>query len=275
MRTHALIVSALFWSAPALAQMATPAELPSDSRIKMITYDENDVYTITTKYGYQTNIVFDKSESIDTISVGDRSLWQIIPSGNRLFIRPMQQGISTNMTILSNRRSYQFDLKSIGENEKDGAVIYVAKFVYGPRNVPAPMMPPPPPPPMANTTPPPSPIAGVSPPPPAPPPPPPGLAPKPAAPVAVYTNYNYTYVGPDTLAPLQVFDNGKATFIKYTALPKPLPEVYAVDAANKRSRITVETQDSMIVVPTINGTLELKSPEGTITVYNEMLNPGN
>jgi type IV secretion system protein VirB9 len=268
MRTHVLtfLLFALA-STAAFAQIA-PEGLPSDARIKMINYDENDVYTITTKYGYQTNIVFGNGESIDTISVGDRSLWQIIPSGNRLFIRPMQQGISTNMTILSSKRSYQFDLKSLGADDKDSA-IYVAKFVYGNNHGYArpPLPPVPPAPPSSETSPPPPPVAE------APPAPPPPLTPKPSQ--AVYTNYNYTYSGPDTLAPLQVFDNGTTTFIKYTTLPSPLPNIYTVDTAGKRTLVVPETQNTMLAVHTIAGKIELEHTGGTIIVYNEMLNSGN
>jgi len=271
MRTPVLLVFALLWATPCLAQMV-PTELPSDERIKLLAYDEGDVYTITTKAGYQTNIVFGANESINTISVGDRSLWQIIPAANRLFIRPMQQGISTNMTILTNKHSYQFDLKSLSTEEKNAAPIYVAKFVYpGNRSMgrpPMPMNAPPPPPPSP---------AG----PPAPlppvieemPPAAPALAPKPAAKTA-YPNYNYTYSGPDELAPLQVFDNGETTFIKYVKLPDPLPEIYTVDMAGKRSLMVAEKQDSMLAVHVIASTLAVQHKSGTIMVYNEMLNPG-
>src|SRR5690349_19344959 len=105
------------------------APLPSDERIKLLAYDESDVYTITTRYGYQTNIVFGPSEEIETISVGDHSMWQIIPSGNRLFIRPMEEDVTTNMTVLTSKHSYQFDLKSV-PGDKTAGNIYVAMFVY-------------------------------------------------------------------------------------------------------------------------------------------------
>jgi type IV secretion system protein VirB9 len=258
MKTRFLIwlaLSASVWNAPAFAQ-AEAAAPTSDERIKTIEYSENDVYTLTTKYGYQSNIVFGNGESIETISVGDRSVWQIIPSGHRLFIRPMQQGVTTNMTVLTNKHSYQFDLKSLSAEDKEEKAIYVAKFVY-----PKPVVPLPPMPPM-----------------PAPPPPPPTVkAEPPAAPApapAVYTNYNYTYSGPDTLAPLQVFDNGKTTFIKYVELPEPLPEIYTVDENGARALVAAETQNNLLAIHTIASKMELEHAGGTIVVYNEMLTPG-
>jgi type IV secretion system protein VirB9 len=129
--------SAVAFSSAAMAQhpsMMTPQlmsedELPQDERIKILPYDETDVYTLTTKPGYQTNVVFGRGEEVITISVGDRSFWQIVPAGNRMFIRPMNEDVTTNMTVITNRHSYQFDLKSISLTEDKGN-IYVAKFIY-------------------------------------------------------------------------------------------------------------------------------------------------
>ena len=281
----------------ALTDYTPDPSLPSDRRIRVLMYDEGDVYTITTKYGYQTNIVFAQGEIIETISVGDRSLWQIIPSGNRIFIRPMEDGVTTNMTVLTNRkRSYQFDLKSLAEG-KDGNNIYVARFSY-PEDMPP--SPPPPPPPHPAFIPPPPPPPAFAPPPPPPafaPPPPPMAAAEPApvvAPVAsaqaaapepaplldkgqdasgpAHPNYNYTYTGPDALAPLQVYDDGKSTFVKYKNPHPPFPQVFLVNGGVETpSGYTIKSD--MMIIGAIAEKMLLKSETGTLTVYNEMLNP--
>lgn len=245
---------------PAWAQAAEP-DMPVDSRIKLLPYDESDIYAIPTKYGYQTSIVFALGEEVATISVGDRTLWQIIPSGNRLFIRPMQENVTTNMTVLTDKRSYQFDLTSVGVEDKNTDIVYVAKFVYPDnkrRAAPPPFMPPMAPPPAAMPAPP---MPAVA----------PMMPPAAAAPPA--PNYNYTYSGPDTLAPLQVFDNGKATFIKYHTLPLPLPDVYAIDADGYARPVAHSAEDNLLIVHVIAGTLSLKQKDGEILVYNETLNP--
>jgi type IV secretion system protein VirB9 len=267
MRKLIPLVTLLTCAIPAGAALAADMEpsLPSDSRIKVLMYDEADVYTITTKYGYQTNIVFASNEEIETISVGDRSMWQIIPSGHRMFIRPMEENVTTNMTVLTNKRSYQFDLKSVNAEksaekgaEKNDSNIYVAKFFYPeerkmpwhPPVVTAPVAAPMSPPPMAVT-------------------PPPAMTP----PTAGNLNYNYTYAGPDNLAPLQVFDDGKSTFIIYRPLPATLPMVYTVDKGGKEQLTSSYLRDEMLVIDTLAGQLSLKSDSGTVTIYNEMLNP--
>jgi type IV secretion system protein VirB9 len=256
-----VIFAALSLCLPGAGAPAAAEEplLPSDGRIKIMLYDESDVYTIVTKYGYQTNIVFGANEEIQTISVGDRSLWQIIPAANRLFIRPMQEDVITNMTILTDRHSYQFDLKSL-PMDKDGN-IYVAKFTYPndkPRNsaAAAPVVVMPASPTNAATySVPRGPVAG------------PGIS------EPVNPNYNYTFSGPDELAPLQVYDDGTSTYIKYSNPHQPLPNAYMVDASGKEQLTTIYQRDRVMVIDAVAGQWALKNSNGTILLFNEQLNP--
>lgn len=246
LRIAALLASLI--TVPGFAQESDDMNLPVDDRIKLLKYDEADVYTITTRYGYQTNVVFGSGEEVQTISVGDRSLWQIIPAGNRLFIRPMSEDVTTNMTVLTNKHSYQFDLKSLATDASKGN-IYVAQFVY-PEERP---IPPPPPPPAA------APVTLM----PSMPPPPPAQP--------LHPNYNYTYQGPDALAPRQVYDDGNATYFQWEELPQPLPEVRVVHDDGSETPVAAFTKNGLLVVNTIAAKFVLKSSGGTLYVYNELL----
>lgn len=272
MRSRALRIALLSLLAvsPALAQSMN---LPQDNRMKMLSYDESDVYTIVTKCGYQTNIVFGPGEEIQTISVGDRSPWQLIPSGNRLFVRPLVEDVTTNMTILTNKHSYQFDLKSLGA-EKKGDAIYVARFIYPDKMPdPLPMMMEPP----VSLTPPAAPPMAT---------PLPAVRPLTEAPREkftpqsgpgisrpVYPNYNYSYSGPDALAPLQVYDDGKATYIRYPDTSRIMPNIYRIESGGEETPVTYTTQGETLVVNAIANQWALKDNNGTVRVYNEMLNP--
>ncbi len=105
--------------------------ITTDSRIKTFVYNENDVYRLLTHYGYQLNIEFGRKEQIQTISVGDRTGWQIIPNGERLFVRAMEDKAHTNMTVVTDKHAYQFDLYSAppGQNGWD-ELVYVVRFYY-------------------------------------------------------------------------------------------------------------------------------------------------
>jgi len=105
--------------------------LTTDSRIKTYVYSPNEVYLLVLHFGFQSSIEFGKNESIETITLGDSYAWKITPLGNRLFIKPMERDIRTNMTIITNRRTYQFDIvaKELESgSEKD--LVYVMRFQY-------------------------------------------------------------------------------------------------------------------------------------------------
>lgn len=326
----ALLATSSLWVASAIAESAVSADYPSDSRIKILRYDPSDIFTIYTLYGYQTNIEFARGEEVQTISVGDRSLWQIIPSANRLFIRPMDDNVSTNMTVITNLHTYQFDIKSgSGPIEKNPHMVYVARFVYPEKNVqsafipavsaapiapttvytPAtdvppvkPLLTPPPAAPLTSITPAadtktdtpkatPFPTGGAlaSSIPAAPPPPPADAKPytlPPAAPTMsaapskpstnqMRTNNRYTYTGPDASAPVQVFDDGQTTFIRFADMSGKLPEVQAIDKDGNTAPVTTELRDGYLNVKAVHPRLLLtysKDASQNVYLYNESLN---
>jgi type IV secretion system protein VirB9 len=268
----AALLQPSFARAEAAAEPVQPFS-PSDSRIKLLMYDPNDVYVIRAKYGYQTNIVLAPEEEIQTISVGDRSLWQIIPAGNRLYIRPMDENITTNMTLITNRRSYEFDLKSVAQNNENN--IYVARFVYPPKGgVPEARI-------NDNFSP--ASSAAAAPlPSRAPENPEHVLKPPAGTPVAnpapadmrpVHPNYNYTYSGPDALAPLQVYDDGRYTYVKYRQLTSPFPSAYTIGPGGQEYAASYRVEDSTLILEGVAAETRLRSAGGVIKIYNELLNP--
>ncbi len=105
--------------------------ITTDNRVKTYVYNENEIYPLVIFYGYQTSIEFAHGEEVVTISMGDTYAWQITPVGRRLFVKPLEENMHTNMTILTNKRAYQFDLfskKADGEFNKE--LVYVMRFYY-------------------------------------------------------------------------------------------------------------------------------------------------
>ncbi|MDR0572145.1 MAG: TrbG/VirB9 family P-type conjugative transfer protein [Rickettsiales bacterium] len=108
-------------------------EIPTtiDSRIKTIIYNPNEVIELTFHYGFQSFIELEEDEEIDVISLGESFPWKITPVGKRLFIRPLQINTNTNMTIITNKRTYMFQLKSDSyEGRGDEELIYSVRFFY-------------------------------------------------------------------------------------------------------------------------------------------------
>jgi type IV secretion system protein VirB9 len=107
------------------------APVAIDSRIKTFVYSENEIFPVVLNYGYQTAIEFSKDETIQTYSVGNQFVWQFSAVGRTLFIKPLEDNIITNMTVLTNKRRYYFELYSkmlSGINDEE--FCYVVRFFY-------------------------------------------------------------------------------------------------------------------------------------------------
>lgn len=104
-----------------------PRPLGEDNRIQHVVYNPNEVYEIKATYGFQTTIEFSDQETIQVASIGDSIAWQVIPVAHRLFIKPVEQNPKTNLTVVTNKRSYYFHLStSIASTEN----IYLVRFEY-------------------------------------------------------------------------------------------------------------------------------------------------
>jgi type IV secretion system protein VirB9 len=113
------------------AAFSYDTDLTTDSRIKTYYFNQNEIYLLVLHYGFQSHIEFAKNEVIETITVGDSYAWKITPLKNRLFIRPLERNIKTNMTIITNKRTYQFDIvaKELQSGEEKD-LVYVIRFQY-------------------------------------------------------------------------------------------------------------------------------------------------
>jgi type IV secretion system protein VirB9 len=113
-------------AAPALAQGA-PESTP-DPRLVTKVFDENQVYTINGKVLVQTTVKFAPDEAIQNVAIGDSNAWQVQPNQAQtlLFVKPLEPSARTNMTVVTNRRTYLFDLVASPRN----APLYVMQFRY-------------------------------------------------------------------------------------------------------------------------------------------------
>ena len=126
-RFNVLFFTVYFLCSFALAQ--EPVAI--DSRIKTFIYTKNQVFKIDANYGYQSFIEFAENEKVKTIAIGDGVSWNINPSGNKIFLRPFEKTGKTNMTVITDKRTYTFDLVARSDSEEmDGDLAYIARFFY-------------------------------------------------------------------------------------------------------------------------------------------------
>lgn len=119
-------------SAPVAAQeVVQPIEAEeetTDSRIVTRVYDEGAVVTIRGKVKVQTTVKFAEDEAIENVAIGDSGAWQVQPNKAQsiLFVKPLAASAKTNMTVVTNKRTYLFDLVASNRN----APLYVLQFHY-------------------------------------------------------------------------------------------------------------------------------------------------
>lgn len=113
---------------------AVPEDLSpitTDSRIKTFIFNENEIFRVVIHTGFQTSVEFAKGEEVQTISIGEAYAWKLTPIGRRLFIKPLENNIHTNMTVITNKRTYQMEIRSKSpEDEVDEELSYVVRFYY-------------------------------------------------------------------------------------------------------------------------------------------------
>ena len=115
----AVFLGALGFNQIARAELAaTP--LPGDSRLVQFEYDADQTYLVLTRPKAVTHIEFAADETVMTVAGGDTKHWEITPTGNRkhVFIKPIYDSIETSMTVITDKRSYQFVLRSTGAGAK-------------------------------------------------------------------------------------------------------------------------------------------------------------
>ena len=120
-----LLISSFLFTANTQAQQPVYAK---DQRIQYFTYDSGDVYPIYSKLGYSTLIQLENDEHLQdegVLGMGYAKGWSLGVKGNNIVFKPIADLPDTNMLIVTNKRTYAFDLK-IRENN----ITYVAKFKY-------------------------------------------------------------------------------------------------------------------------------------------------
>jgi type IV secretion system protein VirB9 len=114
----------------ALALLASTAAVAgTDSRIRSVAYDPEQIVRIVGKSGIQSTIEFAADEKIENVAVGDSSKWQITPNrrASLLFVKPLAAHSRTNMTVVTDKRTYMFDLVA---GDASAAAVYALKFSY-------------------------------------------------------------------------------------------------------------------------------------------------
>ncbi|MFT3719002.1 TrbG/VirB9 family P-type conjugative transfer protein [Pseudorhodoferax sp.] len=213
----------------AAAAIQARAEAP-DPRIRSVDYAADAVLRIAGREGFQSSIVFGDDEKIENVAVGDSLGWQVTPNkrGNLLFLKPMPRSTATNMTVVTDKRVYLFDLAPAA---KARPALYSLRF-----NRVAPAAPP------AEAVP-----AAPAAAPPAPPPEPQPAVAQAPAPRAAALHFAWRQEGARQLLPAHVFDDGRSVFLDWRP-DAPLPAILSAGPDGVEGPVNYTVQGRTLVV---------------------------
>lgn len=243
-----LFIVALVVLSPA-ASMAVQesSSLSTDNRIRTYIYDPNEVFVFTGHYRFQSSIELSPDETIQNISIGDSVSWQIIPSGSRIFLKPIDQDATTNMTVITDKRIYHFELYAEEADDiRDEEMIFSVRFSYPNDGS------------LSNA----------------------GLRHFPYDKAAhdleddiaqnpQKYNFNYTLSGSRLISPLQVFDDGEFTYLKFKDKNGDLPAIFVVDVEGNEALVNYRIQDDFLVLERVSSQYTLRHGVDVACVFNE------
>jgi type IV secretion system protein VirB9 len=213
--------------------------LAVDPRIRVIVYNPDDVFKYTGFYGYQSSIEFEEGESVESMSMGDSLSWQMVPAGRRLFLKPMEPDATTNMTLLTNKRMYQFELHAAEATDiNDPKLVFSVRFLYPDSN-------------NTNT------IQQYS----------SSFGPDLSQPEKY--NFNYTISGSNSVAPIKIFDDGEFTYFQFKDKNEEVPAFFLVDADGKEALVNYHVVGEYIAVERVSSQFTLRNGSEVVCVFNE------
>lgn len=118
--------------AAALVRGQSRANPRPDPRIRVAPYQADTIYRLRGYVGYQIDITFAPGERFVGLGVGDSKGIAFAADANHLFLKPKAGRVATNLTVLTNRRTYLFDYEAErSPPDPSGAdVIYALRFEY-------------------------------------------------------------------------------------------------------------------------------------------------
>lgn len=209
-----------------------------DSRIRYVTFNNDNVVTVQAGVGVSTMIQLSQSEVIETISAGDTMGWSIVPKKGSgiLFVKPLVDKAETNVNIVTNKRVYALLLKGT----RDPAIMssFQVRFKYIDEDVNAKLM---------------------------------AEAEESARNPSLKNlntaalNYDYNYRGDDALKPRVVFDDGKKMFLQFDG---DIPAIFVVEGKRRESLVNLRTEGEYTIVDKVAAQFTLRADGKTLCLYN-------
>ncbi|MGD1955071.1 MAG: TrbG/VirB9 family P-type conjugative transfer protein [Sphingomonadales bacterium] len=218
--------------------------MAKDPRIKSVVYVSDSVVPLTAHLGYQLAIEFQDDETIENVAIGDSASWQGTPNrrGSVLIVKPVNQALPTNMTVLTTERRYSFALVA---RSSDGAIpsqmTFVLKFVdedsdYSDEAA--------------------QPMQSLE----------DGLD---AAKLSLTErNAQYSFTGSAEIVPAEIYDDGQSTFFRWNN-STPSPAIFLLGKRGERSLVNHSYVGDYLVVDRVSERFLLQLGQFSTVIYND------
>ncbi|KQM18946.1 TrbG/VirB9 family P-type conjugative transfer protein [Novosphingobium sp. Leaf2] len=232
-----------------IAAIAVAGPAQADERLLSHAYNANEVVRIDGKAGVQATIAFGDGEAIENVAVGDSQAWQITPNkrADLLFVKPLEATARTNMTVVTNRHTYFFDLVASAKARP----LYMLRFTYKDAPKPASAL--------AN-----APLSPAE----------QALAAGDAAAVAAAVpadpaalNFAWKRVGMEKLMPARVYDDGSATYLLWPE-KSPVPAILVTNEKGDEGPVNYAVRGATIVIDDVPDVIVLRSGKAVARLVN-------
>jgi len=241
-----------FLAAAALGLLAGATALHAeDPRLIHRMFDPGKVVRIEGSTRVQATIRFADDELIENVAIGDSNAWQVTPNkrANLLFVKPLADKAVTNMTVVTTRHTYFFDLVA---TPRTTTPLYELAFLYPKEDKPdaaasAPTN--------ADT----------------------GAAPTEVElaaatnPAAVTDparlNFAWSGKGDKKLLPGRIYDDGDSTYLTWRA-GTPVPAILMKDEKGTEGPVNYAVRGDVIVIDGVPRELVLRSGREMATIDN-------
>jgi type IV secretion system protein VirB9 len=238
-RTIACALAGILSTLAHAAQEPVPSK--ADPRIRFVDYDPNNVVTIYGKVGASTMILFEPDEQLVDMVSGDTDAWQAASTGKRngVFVKPASKAPATNIQVITTKRAYNFDMRLAAQKESGYLTV---RFRYPTVERAARVK--------AQAE------ERIE-----------ALLEQPS----IATNRNYTVQGASELSPIEAWDDGTVTYLRFPQRGQ-VPAIYATtgdgDGLERVENVTVAS-DGTVEVHAVRRKLVLRSGSIVACIFNE------
>jgi type IV secretion system protein VirB9 len=205
----------------------------ADLRIKTLKYDPHQIVRVSGQAGFQSTIEFAPDERIENVALGNSAEWQVTPNrrASLIFLKPLVTRSRSNMTVVTDRRIYMFDLVT---SARGVSPIYALRFSYPANGIRS-----------AER-------AGIT--------AEPATVPAAAPPTPIRPqefNFAWTSKGASNLLPARVFDDGSAVYLAWRR-DVPLPAIMTMSDDRKVAALNYRVDGDYLVVSPVPSNIVLR-----------------